>query len=91
MKKLLAVTVIMLGWTNIAAAQSVYVRPHVRSDGTYVQGHMRTAPNSTRTDNWSSSPNVNPYTGQQGTRDPYNPQVRPSTSQPKRSCSYYCY
>lgn len=52
-------------------AQSVYVKPHVRSDGTYVQGHHRTAPNNSTLDNWSTAPNVNPYTGQQGKRDPY--------------------
>lgn len=58
-----------------AAAQTVYVRPHIRSDGTYVPGHHRTAPNSTRTDNWSSAPNVNPYNGRQGQIDPYRPQT----------------
>lgn len=76
---------------DAAYAQPVYVRPHVRSDGTYVPGHMRTAPNSTRADNWSSVPNINPYTGRQGTKDPYHPQVHLKTSQSKPSCTYYCY
>lgn len=53
------------------AQRSTWVRPTIRSDGTFVQGHMRTAPNATRADNWSSSPNVNPYTGKVGTVDPY--------------------
>lgn len=43
-----------------------YVRPHVRRDGTYVEGHMRSSPNSNRFDNYSSQGNVNPYTGQRG-------------------------
>jgi hypothetical protein len=49
----------------------VYVRPHVRQDGTYVQPHMRTAPNTSPLDNYSSKGNVNPYTGKEGTVDPY--------------------
>lgn len=70
-----------LAFASTAIAQGVYVQPHTRSDGTYVQGHYRTAPNSTNYDNWSSKPNVNPHTGKQGTKDPY-PTYR-SPSQPK--------
>jgi hypothetical protein len=29
---------------------------------------MRSAPNGTKADNWSSKGNVNPYTGKEGTR-----------------------
>jgi hypothetical protein len=47
-----------------------YVHGHTRSDGTYVQGHMRSDSNSTQRDNWSSTGNTNPYTGQQGHRTP---------------------
>ena len=39
--------------TTAAAARDTYVKPHVRSDGTYVQGHYRTAPNRTPSDNYS--------------------------------------
>jgi len=59
------------------AQGSHMVRGHVRKDGTYVAPHMRTNPNSTRTDNWSTRGNVNPYTGKEGTKDPYS---IPSTS-----------
>ena len=59
-------------------AKEVSVRGYVRSDGTYVQPHQQTAPNNTRSDNWSSQPNVNPYTGKQGTVDPYAPKPLPS-------------
>lgn len=52
------------------APKTVTVRGHVRSDGTYVQPSHRTSPNATRRDNWSSKPNINPYTGKQGTKDP---------------------
>lgn len=50
---------------------TVYVSPTVRSDGTYVNGHARSAPNDTKLDNWSTKGNVNPYTGKAGTKDPY--------------------
>ena len=50
---------------------TVPVRGYVRSNGTYVAPSYRTNPNPTRVDNWSSKPNVNPYTGKTGTKDPY--------------------
>lgn len=46
------------------------VRGHVRKDGTYVQPHQATNQNGTQRDNWSSKPNVNPYTGKLGEKDP---------------------
>lgn len=46
---------------------TVYVNGYYRSNGTYVQPHYRTSPNNTVYDNWSTYPNVNPYTGQTGT------------------------
>jgi antitoxin component YwqK of YwqJK toxin-antitoxin module len=55
--------------TNIIAQTNprhVYVRPFVRSDGTRVEGHFRTAPNSTNRDNFSTLGNTNPYTGEAG-------------------------
>lgn len=52
---------------------TVRVRGYIKRDGTYVTPHYQTAPNATRLDNWSSKPNVNPYTGKPGTKDPYAP------------------
>ena len=49
---------------------NVGVKPYTKRDGTYVQPHHRTAPNSTQRDNFGSKPNVNPYTGKPGTREP---------------------
>jgi hypothetical protein len=51
----------------------VYVRGYMRSDGVYVQPHYQSAPNGTRTDNFSTRGNVNPYTGKAGTQDPFPP------------------
>jgi hypothetical protein len=67
---------------TVASAQSSHsVRGYTRRDGTYVAPHMQTNPNSTKTDNWSSKPNVNPYTDKAGTIDPY----KPSSSNPSGS------
>lgn len=41
---------------------------YTRKDGTYVQGHNSTNPNSTRNDNFSTRGNTNPYTGAAGTK-----------------------
>lgn len=54
-----------------SAGAQVYVKPHVTKDGAYVEGYQRTAPNSTKTDNYSTQGNVNPWTGQSGTVNPY--------------------
>lgn len=53
------------------AGGSHSVRGYTRKDGTYVQPHMQTNPNGTRADNWSTVGNVNPYTGQPGTKPLY--------------------
>lgn len=55
---------------GVASAQ-VYVNPYVRRDGSYVPGHMRTLPDGNRFNNWSTRPNVNPYTGRMGTESSY--------------------
>ena len=47
------------------------VRPYVKRDGAYVQPHVRTNPNSTKSDNMSGRGNVNPFTGKKGTRNPW--------------------
>lgn len=51
-----------------AALADNYHRGYVRSDGTYVQPHMQSAPNSSRFDNYSARDNINPYTGQRGSQ-----------------------
>jgi hypothetical protein len=55
---------------RMSSSPPVYVHPHYNS-GSYVQPYYRTAPNAYRMDNWSTYPNVNPYTGRQGTRHYY--------------------
>ena len=48
------------------------VSGYTRSNGTYVQPHYRTLPNYSIYDNWSTKPNINPFTGRRGTRNPFN-------------------
>lgn len=45
-----------------------YVSGYVRSNGTYVSGHYQTNANSTRNDNYSTRGNINPHTGEPGTK-----------------------
>jgi hypothetical protein len=76
MKKTILASMICVGVTTSAAAQykaPVRVQGHTTREGVYVPPHVRTAPNETRTDNWSSKPNTNPYNGKAGTVDPYAP------------------
>lgn len=77
MKKLFLTFVLALIATVSFSQNHVRVNGYYKSNGTYVQPHYRTAPNHTPRDNWSTAPNVNPYTGKQGTKT-YN-----STSYPK--------
>ncbi|MBO7580704.1 MAG: hypothetical protein J6T38_04185 [Bacteroidaceae bacterium] len=44
------------------------VSGYTKSNGTYVQSHVRTMPNNTNWDNYSTKGNVNPYTGTSGSR-----------------------
>jgi hypothetical protein len=65
MKKII---LILLASAALCSAQSYhYNRGYYRSNGTYVQPHWQTNPNRTRLDNWSTYPNINPFTGRQGT------------------------
>ena len=52
---------------DVSVAQ-VYVRGYYRSDGTYVEPHYRSEPDGNFYNNWSTKGNVNPYTGEEGTK-----------------------
>ena len=45
-----------------------YTVGHTTKNGTYVQGHYSTNPNGTKNDNYSTRGNVNPHTGEEGTK-----------------------
>ena len=67
MKKVFLFIVFLFAAANSFAQSTVYVQGYTRSNITYVQGHYRTAPDATITNNWSTVGNVNPYTGKPGT------------------------
>jgi len=68
----------------------VYVQGYYRSNGTYVQPHYRSNPDGYFYNNWSTYPNINPYTGRMGTRltPSYYPSYRSYYSVPSYR-SYY--
>lgn len=77
---LVLATVATVAATDLAEAKGGrsghhYVAPYTTSKGTPVQGHYQTNPNGTRADNWSTRGNINPMTGQPGTKPlhPLNP------------------
>lgn len=75
-KFLLAILILAAFWTASAgtaeAARAVRVKGYYKpSTGTYVAPSHRSSPNRTRSDNYSTRGNYNPYTGKTGTRDPY--------------------
>ena len=57
--------------SNISfAVGSHSVSGYVKSNGTTVKSHIRTNSDRTQRNNWTSKPNVNPYTGKAGTKTP---------------------
>jgi len=65
--KILAILVVMCV-TTLTAEANVHVRGYYRRNGTYVQPHWRSNPDGNFHNNWSTYPNINPYTGAVGTR-----------------------
>jgi hypothetical protein len=51
---------------HVEAGGSVAVRSYIKSNGTVVQPHMRSGPDGSFSNNWTTSGNVNPYTGEAG-------------------------
>ncbi len=56
--------------TDASARGSTSVKGYTKKSGTYVAPHQRTAPNKTKSDNYSTKGNTNPYTGKKGTKKP---------------------
>jgi len=63
----LAISFVLLALSaTFTLARDTWVRGYVRKDGTYVQGHYRSAPDGNFWNNYSAKGNVNPYTGKKG-------------------------
>ena len=72
--KLLILVIAML--VSTIAIADTYVKGYFKSNGTYVQPHHRSDPDSSVSNNWSTKGNVNPYTGKAGT---VNQQYQPNS------------
>lgn len=51
----------LLLFAGAREAEAARVRGYSRGNGTYVQPHYRSNPNSFKWDNWSSRGNINPW------------------------------
>ena len=78
MKRFLLVAAVVAGaLATPALAYDVYHRGYVTRNGIYVAPHIQTSPDRNIWNNYSTRPNINPYTGRQGTVDPYRPRLNP--------------
>jgi len=78
-KNLMVLFVFLTSFLSFAQVNSNYhyVDGYYKSNGTYVNGYYRTNPNNTNKDNYSTYPNINPWTGNQGTVKPDNNYTMP--------------
>lgn len=74
---------IILGLITLAALAASPVQADTRvggystKRGTYVAPHYKSSPDSSRSNNYSSKGNFNPYTGKLGNVDPFKtPRIR---------------
>lgn len=73
----IAVLLLMLATAAMAAPDHA-VQGYYKKDGTYVAPTVATNPDTTKLNNYSTKGNVNPYTGKEGTKDPFAPEpVKP--------------
>ena len=66
MKRLLALIAIFMAASSSLA--DTFVNGYTKRDGTYVPPYIRTSPDSTNLNNYSTQGNYNPYTGLDGFR-----------------------
>lgn len=86
MKKLFGLLVVLLCFAVASLdAKDVHVKGYTRKDGTYVAPHVRTSPNKTKSDNYSTKGNMNPYTGKVGTKPRDDEAKSTTTSAPSTS------
>jgi hypothetical protein len=87
--KIAGVLCLTLAGLGSAHAQ-VAVGGYYRNNGTYVEPHHRSAPNSSAYDNYSTKGNVNPYTGKAGSESPYGGSSYGLYGSGKRCSGYSC-
>lgn len=70
--KLKIISLLFLCVISIVAHADTYVRGYTKNNGTYVEGHYRSNPDTSRDNNYSTYGNTNPYTGRKGTVPNYD-------------------
>lgn len=65
--RVVLLTILLASTIWLPVNAQVQVRGYMRQDGTYVQPYVRTRPDYTPLNNYSTQGNYNPYTGQAGT------------------------
>lgn len=68
MKLLLVLTILSTVSISVFATEQTRVRGYTKKDGTYVPSYERTKPDGSKTNNFSTKGNTNPYTGKEGTK-----------------------
>jgi len=63
----LILALLIIGISQVVFAD-VFLNGYLKRDGTYIKPHYRSNTNSNFYDNWSTKPNINPYTGKRGTK-----------------------
>lgn len=87
MKTVIAIALLV---ASACAGAQVHVSGYVKKDGTYVAPAMRSAPNNTQTDNYSTKGNTNPYNGKAGTEEAQSTYASPPVKHvaPNRDSAY---
>lgn len=69
LRNILKISLIAIAFIlSLTCYADVSVNGYYRKDGTYVRPHMRSNPDSSFRNNWSTVGNINPYTGKKGTK-----------------------
>lgn len=86
MKKQLLGFLIMVSISfNAIAQDQTYVEGYYKKNGTYVEGYYKTKANKTKSDNYTTEGNYNPYTGKDGkTKDYGDPYAEPKKRKTKK-------
>lgn len=68
--------------SNAEALQRV--KGYTTKKGTYVAPHLKSSPNKSRFDNFSTKGNINPFTGKKGTVNPFKTTPKKSINKFKK-------
>lgn len=66
---LLVLSFALVNTTSVDAAQRV--KGYTKKNGTVVQPYIKSSPNKSKFDNFSTKGNINPFTGKKGTVNPF--------------------